>query len=56
MTEAFDVASNLPGSGGIAIQGNYQLLPTAGATGTRTATAASDADTGNTHTLALKAR
>jgi hypothetical protein len=54
MTEAFDKASvTVPNSGGEAIEGNYQLLTAAGATGSRTATASGDADAGNAHTLAL---
>ena len=43
----------MPNSGGEAIQGNYQLLTAAGATGSKTATASGDADAGNAHTLAL---
>ena len=54
MTEAFDKASvTVPNSGGEAIEGNYQLLTAAGATGSKTATASGDADAGNAHTLAL---
>ncbi len=54
MTEAFDVASAAIGSGGESIEGNYQVQAAIGATGSRTATASNDADTGNAHTLALK--
>ena len=54
MTEAFDIASvTVPNSGGEAIEGNYQSLTSAGATGSKTATASGDADVGNAHTLAL---
>ncbi len=56
MTEAFDVASISIGSTGESIEGNYQLQSAIGATGTRTATASNDADTGNAHTLALKSK
>ncbi len=56
MTEAFDVASTSTGSTGESIESNYQLQSAIGATGTRTATASNDADTGNAHTLALKGR
>ena len=56
MTEAFDVASDtIPAPNGESIEGNYQLLAAAGATGMRTATASNHADRGNAHTLALKA-
>ena len=56
MTEAIDVASTAIGATGESIEANYQLQAAIGATGTRTATASNDADTGNAHTLALKAR
>ncbi len=56
MAEGFDVASNSAGSGGDAIEGCYQRQAATGATGARGATASNDADTGNSHTLALKAR
>jgi hypothetical protein len=54
MTEAFDVASGVIGSGGESIEGNYQAQAAVGLSGVRTATASNDADTGNAHTLALK--
>ena len=56
MTEAFDVRSEAIGSSGVSMEGNYQLQPAVAATGTRTATASNDADTGNGHTLALRAK
>lgn len=49
MTEAVDVAAGLQ-----AIEVNYVLQAAAGATGTKTATASTDADVGNTHILALR--
>lgn len=57
MTEAFDVSSDaVPAAAGESIQGNYLLQAAIAATGTLTATASNDADVGNAHTLALKAR
>ncbi len=55
LTEAFDVAS-LPVADalGIAVLGSYKADPTAGATGTLRARAASNADTGAAITLALR--
>jgi hypothetical protein len=41
---------------GVAVEGNYRLQKTVGATGTATATASNDADTGNADTLALKSK
>lgn len=56
MTEAADVASLTPDdAGGISMEMNYEARPTAGATGTRTATASTSADTGATQALVLKA-
>jgi RHS repeat-associated protein len=49
MTEGYDVKY-----GGQSIEGNYVLQPTAGATGTKTATAAADSDDGVAHILALR--
>jgi outer membrane protein assembly factor BamB len=55
MTEAFDVASlAVPDALGIAIVGSYKLQAAVGATGTLTATAASNSDTGAMQTLALR--
>jgi hypothetical protein len=55
MTEAFDIASETPTvSAGISITGTYRRQAAAGATGAKTATASGNADTGNTHILALK--
>ncbi|MCA8953814.1 MAG: hypothetical protein KDE27_30155, partial [Planctomycetes bacterium] len=55
MTEAFEAASGSLGSGGgISLCGNWELLAAAGATGTRTATAATNADVGNAAALALR--
>ena len=54
MTEAFDVASNaVPNELGMSVAGSYAVQAAAGATGAKTATASNDADTGNTHTMAL---
>jgi uncharacterized protein YjdB len=55
MTEAFEQASEMaPNSAGISIEGAYVLQAAAGATGTKTATASNDTDTGNAHILALR--
>jgi outer membrane protein assembly factor BamB len=55
MTEAVDVASLAPSnSGGVAVEGNYTTQAAIGATGTLTANAAGNADTGATVTLALR--
>ncbi|MBL8726976.1 MAG: Ig-like domain-containing protein, partial [Planctomycetes bacterium] len=54
MSEAFDVASEALGATGISMSGHYVLRPTAGATGTRAATASNDADVGNTASIALR--
>ncbi len=55
MTEALDVASlPVPDALGLAVLGSYKTQAAAGATGTFTATAASNADTGAGITLALK--
>jgi protocatechuate 3,4-dioxygenase beta subunit len=57
MTEAFDAMSGtVRGAVGVAVEGNYRLQKTVGATGTATATASNDADTGNADTLALKSK
>ena len=56
MTEAFDVSSNtVPDALGISVQGSYVMQAAAGASGAKSATASNDADTGTTHTLALRA-
>lgn len=55
MTEAADVASlTVPNAAGQALEVNYEAIPAAGSTGSKTATASGDADTGVTHSLALK--
>jgi MSHA biogenesis protein MshQ len=54
MTEAFDFALGTDPSTGQAIEGNYVRQSAAGSTGTKTATAAGDADVGNAHILALR--
>jgi RHS repeat-associated protein len=58
MTEGFDAQyAGVPAGQGQSIEGNYVLQAAAGATGTKTATAAgvsTDADPGATHILALK--
>jgi hypothetical protein len=57
MTEAFDVMSGtVRGAVGVSIEGNYRLQKSVGSTGTATATASNDADTGNADTLALKSK
>ncbi len=48
MTEAFDVANTASANAsGVSLEGNHELLAAIGATGARTATAASHADAGN---------
>jgi hypothetical protein len=54
MTESFDQSSGAASSAGQSIAGNRVLQAGAGATGVKTATAAADADVGNTHILALR--
>ena len=54
MTEAFDISAGPDSAGGQAIEGNYDVQATAGATGTKTATVGGDADVGNAHVLALR--
>jgi RHS repeat-associated protein len=56
MTESFDRPSGANNATGMSIEGNRVLLAVAGATGVKTATAAAEADAGNTHILALKPR
>jgi hypothetical protein len=57
LKEAFDAMSGtVRGAVGVAVEGNYRLQKTVGATGTATATASNDADTGNADTLALKSK
>jgi hypothetical protein len=57
MTEAFDAMSMTSRDAtGVSIEGNYRLQKTVSATGTATATASNDADTGNADTLALKSK
>ncbi|HEX7025840.1 MAG TPA: LamG domain-containing protein [Gammaproteobacteria bacterium] len=56
MTEAIDVASlPTPDTLGLSMEMNYEQRSATGATGTRTATAASDADVGATQSVALLA-
>jgi RHS repeat-associated protein len=55
MTEAFDIASKaVPNAGGISIEGAYALQASAGASGSKTATASGDADYGVADLLALR--
>lgn len=55
MTEAVDIASLTPNNtAGISMQMNYEARPTAGATGTRTAVASANADTGATQSISLR--
>ena len=57
MTEVIDVSSDpVPAVAGESLQSNYRVQTAIGATGTMTATASNDADDGNAHTLALKAK
>jgi MSHA biogenesis protein MshQ len=56
MTEAVDVASQTPNNAnGISMEMNYEVRASAGATGTRQATASTSADSGATQSVALKA-
>jgi hypothetical protein len=56
MTQAYDVSANpVPDEFGVSIIGSYAIQAAAGSTGTKTATASNDTDTGNTHTIALNA-
>jgi len=54
MTESFDRPSGATGATGLSIEGSRALLAVAGASGTKTATAAGSADAGNAHLLALR--
>ena len=54
LTEGFDQPSGANSATGQSISGNYQLQAAAGATGAKAATAAGNADDGNTHILALR--
>jgi hypothetical protein len=55
MTEAFDVASlAVPDTMGHSTEGTYAAQASAGASGSKTATASNNSDPGNTHILALK--
>jgi hypothetical protein len=56
MAEAFDVRSQALGATGIAVSAHSVLWPSAGATGSRTAVASNDADTGNTASIVLRRR
>lgn len=55
MTERVDIASRPASAAGITLEMNELLLAAAGATGTKTATAAANTDTGGTVSIALKA-
>jgi len=55
MTEAVDVASLAPNNAsGISMEINYEARPAAGGTGTRTASAGGNADSGATQSVALR--
>ncbi|HZR03370.1 MAG TPA: Ig-like domain-containing protein [Burkholderiales bacterium] len=54
MTESFDKANGSANATGLTVEGSRVLLAAAGASGTKTATAAANADAGNAHILALK--
>lgn len=54
-TEVVDVASlTPPDADGISMAMNYEALPVGGATGTRSASASNDSDTGATQSIALR--
>jgi RHS repeat-associated protein len=54
MTESFDKANGSANATGLTVEGSRALLAIAGASGTKTATAAANADAGNAHILALR--
>jgi len=55
MTEAIDLASQAtPDANGVSMELNYEARPISGATGTRSASATANADTGTTQSVALK--
>jgi hypothetical protein len=54
MTESFDKANGSANATGLTVEGSRVLLAVAGASGTKTATAAANADAGNAHILALR--
>ena len=55
MTEAYDVAAlTVPDANGQSIEGDYVAQAAVAATGAKTATASGNADSGNTHILALR--
>src|SRR3954471_1562131 len=54
MTESYDKANGSANATGLTVEGSRVLLALAGASGTKTATAAANADAGNAHILALK--
>jgi len=54
MTESFDRPSGANSATGMSIEGSRVLLAVAGASGTKTATAAGSADAANAHLLALR--
>jgi RHS repeat-associated protein len=54
MTESFDQRSGANSATGLSIEGSRVLLAVAGASGTKTATAAGSADAGNAHLLSLR--
>lgn len=57
MTEAVDIASQTPdNANGISMQINYEPRPTVGPTGSRTATASANADSGATQSVILRPR
>ena len=54
MTESYDRPSGAANATGMTIEGSRVLQAAAGATGAKSATAAANADVGNTHILALR--
>ena len=54
MTESFDRPSGANNATGLSVEGSRVLQAVAGASGTKSATAAGDADAGNAHLLALR--
>ncbi len=54
MTEGYDRANGAANATGMTVEGSFVLQAVAGASGAKSATAAANADVGNTHILALR--
>ena len=54
MSESFDRPSGANSATGLSVEGSRVLMATAGSSGTKSATAAGNADAGNAHLLALR--